>query len=72
MVCEEISILPMGKTLPQTVNSPMKKFPVSALAALQRQEGMPVKVTSLRGSIILKVKISKKPEKWVVFIPFPL
>jgi formate dehydrogenase alpha subunit len=37
---------------------------------LSLQQGMPVKVTSRRGSIVLKVKISKKPEKGVVFIPF--
>ena len=38
--------------------------------ALSLQEGMSVKVTSRRGSICVKVKISKKPEKGVVFIPF--
>jgi formate dehydrogenase alpha subunit len=33
-------------------------------------EGTPVKVTSRRGSITLKAKVSKRPGKGVVFIPF--
>ena len=50
-----------------------KKFPVSALAALQRQEGMPVKVTSLRGFIHLKGENKQETrEVGAGFISFPL
>jgi predicted molibdopterin-dependent oxidoreductase YjgC len=37
---------------------------------LSLKEGTPVKVTSRRGSITVKTKISKRPKKGVVFIPF--
>jgi len=37
---------------------------------LSLKEGTPVKVTSRRGSITVKTKISKRPSKGVVFIPF--
>jgi formate dehydrogenase major subunit/formate dehydrogenase alpha subunit len=37
---------------------------------LSLKDGTPVKVTSRRGSITVKTKISKRPKKGVVFIPF--
>ncbi len=37
---------------------------------LKVKDGMPVKVTSRRGSITVKAKVSARPVKGVVFIPF--
>ena len=38
--------------------------------ALAVEDGMTVKVSSRRGSITVKARVSKRPAKGVVFIPF--